>query len=214
MDRAFENARAAALRRLAEARAAGQADLLAQAACDALNARPAWFTSSSCSGRVQVLALEAPGRKAGAGVLGRWHAAPSPEEVAMAVARRPAGRTAHLFVEPPILHAVARDLDRAVALLRLAHRAGFKASHVRSIASGGRATVEVADAARIAAPVSGPAGEAPQAFLRLLAAEAPALLARGHARLQTLVALLGAAPLASAPAASPVPAVQEPAERG
>lgn len=134
MDRGFENAKLAALRRLTAARGAGQADPLAAPAMDALNAQSDWFTTSSCSGRVQVLALPGPGAKARARVPGRRHRAPEAGEVARAVARR-GTLPAYFFLQPPIVHVVARDLGAARALLCAAQRAGFKGSHARSLAA-------------------------------------------------------------------------------
>lgn len=63
MDRAFEDARRAALRRPGEARAQGKLDALAAPVADALNRSGAWFTTSSCSGRVQAQGEPHPHRR-------------------------------------------------------------------------------------------------------------------------------------------------------
>jgi tRNA wybutosine-synthesizing protein 3 len=187
MDRSFDNARAGALRRLAEARDLGRADARAAPAVDALNASPDWVTTSSCSGRVQLLALAAPGAKSSAVVLGRWHdAAPDAATLAQALARRPPERVAHLLVEPPILHLLARDLAAATTLLRLGAASGWKACHLRSVGPRGRVAVELGHTGRISTPLAWPKGSADPGFLGLLAAEGPPLLARGHAALDRL----------------------------
>ena len=115
-----------------------------------LNQREEYYTTSSCSGRIQVFEARHPGDKFNITILGKWHAPVPCEEVRKAIKK--AERYAWLVVQSPILHVVARDMLSALKMLTLAREVGFKHSGIQSIRHD-RIVVEVLGSERIAIPV-------------------------------------------------------------
>jgi tRNA wybutosine-synthesizing protein 3 len=187
--RAWERVRRRHLAALSTAVQAGAVDVLALPLLEALNRTDEWVTTSSCSGRIQVLALARAGGKPGSIVLGRWHAPPFDIEGATAAAPVPMdseGLTA-LFAEPPIFHVQARSLDAAIRLRDGAERAGFKRSVIRTLnVSSGTIVVEIASTDRLEAPLRTARGGLDEVALRFLAEEARRVFFRGQERLARL----------------------------
>jgi len=152
-----------------------------------LNALDDFFTTSSCAGRIVVIYLPEVGAKREAVFVGKWHRAVEVEEVLGAVAEAPAFSEGALWfiVQAPILHVACRDIDNAVALLRLALDAGFKYSGMKGLAANdGRVVVEVMSTERMDVPLAA-AGTTfyTERYLAFLVSTANALLTRGKVKL-------------------------------
>ena len=92
-----------------------------------LNACEHIITTSSCSGRIVVIAAPEPGDKRGSRLLGRWHRRVRVQELQEAL-QRGTGRFVWASAQPPILSLHTCSLHTAELVVRAAHRSGFKYS--------------------------------------------------------------------------------------
>jgi len=183
-----------ALAKLAAARAAGEVDSAIEPVLTAFNAHPDLYTTSSCAGRLQLIALPDIGRKDAVAVRVRWHAPPSPDTVAQALAELalPTGHLVLLQAQSPILHVACRSEALATHVRTRAHAAGWKYSSLfahRRSRQGGRWMVEILSSNRLDCPL-GRAQQVPfpePERLAFIVAEANAVLRRAQARLPALV---------------------------
>jgi tRNA wybutosine-synthesizing protein 3 len=107
---------------------------------DRINKFSYLYTVSSCSGRVIVIDLPKIGDKRNARFTGRWHKKIEKKEVLNAIER--CEREGWLILNPPIIHAVSKDIEHAKELLRIAIESGFKRSGIKSIIEN-KITVEI-----------------------------------------------------------------------
>jgi tRNA wybutosine-synthesizing protein 3 len=119
----WQRMKASALRRLGDAVACGGADGPALPLLRRLNAKPDYFTSSSCWGRICL--IDFAGAKGVSRFVRRWHRRVSPAEVRKALASAQ-GRCIWLRAEPLILHISCRDLAAAKRVLDAKNAAGVK----------------------------------------------------------------------------------------
>ncbi len=117
-----------------EAIKGAQIDGLALPLLNKLNSNPLYFTTSSCSGRINILELEDFGSKSTASFLATWHGPCTSEGIKKALSG--ATRQVWLKVEPPIIHVSCRDLAADDALLKTAYATGFKYSSIKSLKNG------------------------------------------------------------------------------
>ncbi|MEM4665739.1 MAG: hypothetical protein QW650_01665 [Thermofilum sp.] len=115
-----------------------------------VNSSRDYYTTSSCSGRIQLAACSHPGEKGKLRVLAKWH---RPIEVweltlALAASREPG---VWFSVHPPIFHIVARNLKAAHRLLVAARNSGFKHSGIQGL--GKRIVVEIMTMERLEMPL-------------------------------------------------------------
>ena len=106
-----------------------------------INSLEDYYTTSSCSGRIIVIETPEPGDKVGAVIHGKWHRRVTVDEVVEALSKS-GNFDVWLVSQGPILHIVARDLDKAHTMLQLAVMAGFKHSGIISLKPS-RVIVEV-----------------------------------------------------------------------
>lgn len=118
---------------------------------EAINSKDDYYTTSSCSGRIQVYASRIPGKKFEIKTIGKWHRPISLDELSKALRNCPY-EDIWLTVLPPILHVVARDVKRANRLLHLAREAGFKHSGILSVKNE-RVIMELTSSERIETPL-------------------------------------------------------------
>jgi len=116
-----------------------------------INSREDYYTTSSCSGRIQVYASRIPGKKFEMKTVGKWHRPISLDEL-LGVLKDCPHEDIWLAVLPPILHVVARDVGKANKLLHLAREAGFKHSGILSVKDE-RVIVELTSSERIETPL-------------------------------------------------------------
>ncbi|RLE77903.1 MAG: hypothetical protein DRJ56_01355 [Thermoprotei archaeon] len=139
------------LRRLVREAEEGRVDPDVLPLLEAINSMDGYYTTSSCSGRVQVYASRLPGMKFDMVTLGKWHWRVTADEVREAASRGGHGDV-WLAALPPILHVVAKDLAKASELLRVAREVGFKHSGILSVREE-RVVLELRASERIEAPL-------------------------------------------------------------
>jgi len=116
-----------------------------------INSIEYYYTTSSCSGRIQVYASKIPGRKFEIKTIGKWHRPISLDEL-LEVLKDCPYEDIWLAVLPPILHVVARNVEKANRLLHLAREAGFKHSGILSVKNE-RVIMELTSSERIETPL-------------------------------------------------------------
>ncbi len=116
-----------------------------------LNSRRDCYTTSSCSGRVQLAATRLPGEKRRMVVLAKWHRPIESWELAQALSSAEDYSDIWLSVQGPILHVVCKDQTSALSILSASRRAGLKHSGILWI--GQRVVVEIAAPDRVETPL-------------------------------------------------------------
>ncbi len=108
------------------------------------------FTTSSCSGRIQVYAANEPGEKFGIRTLGKWHSPITPRELTETLEDK--ADSIWLAVLPPIVHIAVCSVKAAFHLLGLLRSAGFKRAGIISASEDG-ITLEAIGTERMEAPL-------------------------------------------------------------
>jgi tRNA wybutosine-synthesizing protein 3 len=98
-----------------------------------INSSSNYYTTSSCSGRILLLALASPGAKNKSNILGRWHDALELTAFESAIENWNQYKYLYFLAQSPILHVIARDIDSGIKLRNLGDLGGFKYSTIRSI---------------------------------------------------------------------------------
>ncbi|UCH87947.1 MAG: hypothetical protein JSV49_06665 [Thermoplasmata archaeon] len=101
-----------------------------------INSSENYYTTSSCSGRIQLIVLPKLGDKPGSRILGKWHDIIEYEELDAALKSWDGKDILMLLVQSPVIHAVCSDLESALILRNIGSASGFKYSTIRSIQSG------------------------------------------------------------------------------
>ena len=146
------------------------------------------FTTSSCSGRIQVYAASEPGDKFGIRTLGKWH---SPITVRDLMGTLQDGADSiWLAVLPPIIHIAVCSVKAAFHLLDLLRSAGFKRAGIISASEDG-ITLEAIGTERMEAPLrlSG-VGIFREDAIPLIVEKANSLLIRSKGRIHRLEEVL------------------------
>jgi len=120
---------------------------------DIINRREDYYTTSSCSGRIVVIAAPSPGDKPSARILGKWHRKISVEELKDALEKeftRPS--LVWASAQGPLIHVAARSLEGASRMLEAGHLAGFKYTCIH-VAGKARYIVEIRSAERVDLPL-------------------------------------------------------------
>jgi len=125
--------RATTLASLNKAVAEGRVDIDVIPLLSSINQHPYWATTSSCSGRIQLLAPPVTGDKVGSRVLGKWHRPVESAEVMDAISSWDGQGELHLLVQPLLLHIRCRDLRSAARIRNMGQESGMKFSSIRSI---------------------------------------------------------------------------------
>ena len=121
------------LARLDESIQEGKVDEEAIPILQLINNQPKYLTTSSCSGRIQLIALQEVGGKKDSRVVAKWHAPPQTEDfISNLTAWKDTG-ILYLMVQSPIFHVEAEDIKSAVWLRNLSQAQGFKYSTIRSV---------------------------------------------------------------------------------
>lgn len=146
----FEKKRRNALSNLLRAIERGLVDPDAIPLLSMINSLADYYSTSSCSGRIQLAATRLPGEKFQMLVIAKWHRPVSLRELQEVL---DACHYADLWltVQGPILHVVCRNLDAALRLIAAARAAGLKHSGIMWV--GERAVAELMASDRIEAPL-------------------------------------------------------------
>lgn len=120
----------------------GEVDEEVRPLLDAINSREGCVTTSSCSGRIQLIQLPRLGDKRGAKVLGKWHSPVDAGGLGEALRGAEGSGMVFLMVQSPIVHVRCRDLRAAADLRALGEASGLKYSTIRSLTLGDDDTVD------------------------------------------------------------------------
>lgn len=100
---------------------------------DIINTHPDFYTTSSCAGRIVLLAVAEPGAKNESIMINKWHDKISKDELKKSLAKWNKYSYLYFLAQSPIFHVTTHKLSAAVQLRNLAESAGFKYSSIRSI---------------------------------------------------------------------------------
>lgn len=117
----------------------------------AINRHPYLFTTSSCSGRIQLYSASLPGDKFNLINIVKWHRPPTYLSFKKYIYNS-SMKNIWLAVVPPIFHISSINLLYAEKILKLAFLSGFKHSGIISI-SDSRVVVEIIGSERIEMPL-------------------------------------------------------------
>jgi len=144
-----------------------------------------FFTSSSCSGRIILLKLDAKGSKAESAFIERWHKQVKFGEFMKAV-RNAKGNEIWLKLDPFILHVGTNSLENARRILKVMQGAGVKRGGIAS-AKGGKFIVEMIGTQAISLPVKSRGKMLVESgYLKWLLAKANKKLSANYAHLKRL----------------------------
>lgn len=138
------------MRKLEEAKKNGEVDPEILSLLNFLNSLQDFYTTSSCSGRICL--LHDVGSKRDDDWLGKWHRQIEFDEITEALEKIPADGLIWFKYEPTILHMVARELDGAATILRIARNFGFKRVGIMALKEG-RHTVEICSTESLDVPL-------------------------------------------------------------
>jgi len=146
----FERGKLRALNALFRALECGTVDPDIVPLLSVLNGLDGYYTTSSCSGRIQLAATRLPGEKFAMLVVAKWHRRVALEEV-KEVLERCHHEDLWISAQGPILHVACRDLGAALRLLEIAHRVGLKHSGVLWV--GKRVVAEIVGPDKVEVPL-------------------------------------------------------------
>jgi tRNA wybutosine-synthesizing protein 3 len=98
-----------------------------------INSNPDYYSTSSCSGRVMLIALARPGAKSESDMLALWHDKITKKELLSAIKKWDKHQYLYFLAQPPIFHITTHNIDYAIHLRNLAESVGLKYSTIRSI---------------------------------------------------------------------------------
>jgi len=129
----MDDIKSATLRKLEEAASRGLVDEEVVPLLHSLNSIDGLVTTSSCSGRFQLISVPRTGDKIGSDVMGKWHRTVSEKEILDAVDAWNGEGELHLLVQPLLIHIRARDVETGARLRSIAQECGLKFSTIRSV---------------------------------------------------------------------------------
>ncbi len=181
----WEGRRRRALLKLKEDIESGKVDNDILWLLNIINSRKEYYTTSSCSGRIQVAVTELPGEKGVMRVIAKWHH-PIKVSYLLLVLDSCTEENIWFAVHPPIIHVMCRDVDSAIKLLKIVRDNGFKHSGIQGVTPD-RVAIEVAASDKIEAPLRLRGNEiVPRDRLGFLVEAANRVLLRGKRRLELL----------------------------
>jgi len=90
-------------------------------------------TTSSCSGRFQLISVPKTGDKLQSRIIGKWHRTVEERELREAIESWDREGELHLLVQPLLVHVRARDISSGARLRGIAQECGLKFSTIRSV---------------------------------------------------------------------------------
>ncbi|MBN1390824.1 MAG: hypothetical protein JXA22_09325 [Candidatus Thermoplasmatota archaeon] len=125
--------RSETLRKLDEAASRGLVDEDVMPLLHSINTADDLVTTSSCSGRFQLISVPSTGDKAGSCIIGKWHRTVSEYELMQAIDSWDGRGELHLLVQPLLIHVRAKDIASGARLRNIAQECGLKFSTIRSV---------------------------------------------------------------------------------
>lgn len=127
----------------------GTIDLDIKALCDQINSKKNYYTTSSCSGRIQLLSYSSNRKKNETEFLYSAHDVANAKELLESL--HASSGEVWIRVECFILHVACRSADNAVALLNICRQLGLKRTGIISMSK--KNIVEIINHPRIDAPM-------------------------------------------------------------
>ncbi len=137
----MDDIKSVTLNKLNEALSSGLVDEEVIPLLSILNSKEGLVTTSSCSGRYQLISVPRAGDKVGSNILGKWHRTVEVSELSEAVGSWDGDGELHLLVQPLLLHVRAIDIKTGAKLRNLAQDCGLKFSTIRSVKLGQRGEI-------------------------------------------------------------------------
>ena len=116
-----------------------------------INSLENYYTTSSCSGRIQVTANTLPGEKFSLITLAKWHHVIKLKDLLIVLEKSPE-ENMWFAVQPPIIHIACRDLESAIDMLKHARNNGFKHAGIQGVKEN-RVMIEITSTERIETPL-------------------------------------------------------------
>ncbi|MGA1848015.1 MAG: tRNA-wybutosine modification methyltransferase TYW3 [Thermoplasmatota archaeon] len=186
----------ATIEKLSRARSEGLVDPEVVPLLDAINRLPGAVTTSSCSGRFQLIQVPDLGDKQGSNILGKWHRKVTSGEVIEAYSTWDGSGQVHLLVQPLLVHVRCRDVATTAMIRNLAQEGGLKFSTVRSLKLGNDgqvvewgAVVEMMGTERMEVPIHCIDGEVVAKILPALIDHGNGLMDRTRSNIDRMVRL-------------------------
>jgi len=149
-DRDFLENKKQTLQKLEVAKKQGLVDTGIIPILDLINSFDDYYTSSSCYGRIVLLEIPEIGDKKTAKWLGKWHRKIETDEIINAFKKANKGLI-WILAQSPIIHVLAKNLESADKLVKIAIGCGFKNSAFKS--ADKNIVVEVTSTERLDSPV-------------------------------------------------------------
>jgi len=130
------------LKKLNEAVSQGLVDEEVMPLLSILNSKEGLVTTSSCSGRFQLISVPTAGDKLGSNIVGKWHRTVEVTELEEAIGSWNGEGELHLLVQPLLIHIRAKDIETGARLRVLAQQCGLKFSTIRSVKLDGDGNVQ------------------------------------------------------------------------
>ncbi|MGA1865936.1 MAG: tRNA-wybutosine modification methyltransferase TYW3 [Thermoplasmatota archaeon] len=154
--------RSETLRKLDEAASLGLVDEDIMPLLNSINSIDDLVTTSSCSGRFQLISVPRTGDKPGSCIIGKWHRTISKDEMMQAISGWDGEGELHLLVQPLLVHVRARDISYGAMLRSIAQESSLKFSTIRSVKLGSNGNlvpwgvvVEMLGTERMEVPIDG-----------------------------------------------------------
>ena len=158
----MDKIKSAVLKKLDEAVSAGLVDEELIPLLFLINSIDGLVTTSSCSGRYQLITVPATGDKLGSKVVGKWHRTIDIDELVEAIDSWDGIGELHLLVQPLLIHIRTIDIKTGARIRKIGQECGLKFSTIRSVKLDPEETVppwgvvvEMLGTERMEIPISG-----------------------------------------------------------
>lgn len=129
----MEDLKSGILKKLNKALSQGLVDEEVIPLLSILNSTEGLVTTSSCSGRYQLISVPRTGDKVRSDILGKWHRTIGTSELIGALDMWNGEGELHLLVQPLLVHVRAIDIATGARLRNTAQECGLKFSTIRSV---------------------------------------------------------------------------------
>jgi tRNA(Phe) wybutosine-synthesizing methylase Tyw3 len=121
------------LRKLEEAVSSGLVDEELIPLLNFINSFDGMVSTSSCSGRYQLISVPITGDKLRAKVIGKWHRTIEISEMVEAIGSWDGSGELHLLVQPLLIHIRTIDIKTGAKIRKIGQESGLKFSTIRSV---------------------------------------------------------------------------------
>jgi tRNA wybutosine-synthesizing protein 3 len=121
------------LKKLDQAVSEGQVDEELIPLLSFINSFDGMVTTSSCSGRYQLISVPITGDKLGSKVIGKWHRTITVDELVDAIGTWDGNGELHLLVQPLLIHIRTIDIRTGAKIRKIGQDCGLKFTTIRSV---------------------------------------------------------------------------------